>query len=275
QQAKRKGDSRGVDPSATKQQKSERKKDEKKKEKEVFFDSSNSENDEIFVVKAFLSEIIIQKRVIRGKIIREGRMNDNDLINVMSLIKKQKWENLFKRRELMHTAACKEFYANLTVFIYKKKEIAISRVKGVEIEFDNMKLTSILNVPGHTGISEYINEVWEESKYIKPLEITKKFANNSLINVARRVQSIEMKPFQRFVHFVVMKNVVSRFGKRDTTSYMDLIYIDHLIARRLVNLPKVMMRHMSCVISVKDHELLIGPRSVVKERGIESKIEEY
>ncbi|GAB2287848.1 hypothetical protein Dimus_022203 [Dionaea muscipula] len=109
-------------------------------------------------------------------------MNDNGLSNVMSLIKNQKWENLFKRRELMHTAACKEFYANLTVFIYKKKEIARSRVKGVEIEFDSMKLASILDVPGHTGISEYIKEVWEESKYIKPLEITRKFANNSLIN---------------------------------------------------------------------------------------------
>ncbi|GAB2290731.1 hypothetical protein Dimus_025004 [Dionaea muscipula] len=64
----------------------------------------------------------------------------------------------------MHTAACKEFYANLTVFIYKKKEIAKPRVKGVEIEFDSMKLASILDVPGHTGISEYIKEVWEESK---------------------------------------------------------------------------------------------------------------
>ncbi|GAB2288226.1 hypothetical protein Dimus_022567 [Dionaea muscipula] len=110
-------------------------------------------------------------------------MNGNGLSNVMSLIKKQKWKNLFKRRELMHTAACKEFYANLTVFIYKKKEIAKSRVKGVEIKFDSMKLASILDVPGHTGISEYTKEVWEESKYIKPLEITRKFANNSSINV--------------------------------------------------------------------------------------------
>ncbi|GAB2296208.1 hypothetical protein Dimus_030336 [Dionaea muscipula] len=147
----------------------------------------------------------------------------------MSLIKKQKWENLFKRRELMHTIARKEFYANLTVYIYKKKEIAKSRIKGVKIKFDSMKLASILDVPGHTGISEYIKEVWEESKYIKPLEITRKFANNNLINVARRVQSTEMKPFQRFVHFVVMKNVVPRFGKRDITSLMDLTYMDHLL----------------------------------------------
>ncbi|GAB2278782.1 hypothetical protein Dimus_013456 [Dionaea muscipula] len=77
-------------------------------------------------------------------------MMENGLRNVMEVIQRQKWENLFKGRELMHTAACKEFYANLTVFIYKKKEIAKSRVKGVEIEFDSMKLTSILNVPEHT-----------------------------------------------------------------------------------------------------------------------------
>ncbi|GAB2288673.1 hypothetical protein Dimus_022991, partial [Dionaea muscipula] len=185
-------------------------------------------------------------------------MNDNGLSNVTSLIKKQKWENLFKRRELMHTAACKEFYANLTIFIYKKKEIAKSRVKGVEIEFDSMKLALILDVPGHIGINEYIKEVWEESKYIKPLEITRKFANNSSINVARRVQSTEMKPFQKFVHFVVIKNVVPRFEKRDTTSFMDLTYMDHLVSERKINLPRVMMMHMAYVILVKDHELPYG-----------------
>ncbi|GAB2270037.1 hypothetical protein Dimus_004952 [Dionaea muscipula] len=39
---------------------------------------------------------------------------------------------------------------------------------------------------------------------------------------------------------------------------MDLTYVDHLMARRLVNLPRVMMRHMSYVISMKDHELPYG-----------------
>ncbi|GAB2301871.1 hypothetical protein Dimus_035895 [Dionaea muscipula] len=97
--------------------------------------------------------------------------------------------------------------------------------------------------------------VEEESRYTKPLEITRKFANDDTIMKARRVKSVEMRPFQRFVHFLVMKNVVPRFGKRDTTSYMDLIYMDHLIARRLVNLHWVIVRHMSYVISPKDHEL--------------------
>ncbi|GAB2299376.1 hypothetical protein Dimus_033451 [Dionaea muscipula] len=142
---------------------------------------------------------------------RESWMMDNGLSNVMDLIKRQRWEKLFKRRELMHIDAIKEFY-----------------------------------------------DVWEESKYTKPLEITRKFANDNTIMEARRVRSVEMKPFQKFIHFLVLMNVVPRFGKRVTTSYIDLIYMDHIVSRRLVNLPKVMMRHMSYVISVKDHELPYG-----------------
>ncbi|GAB2283583.1 hypothetical protein Dimus_018090 [Dionaea muscipula] len=113
-------------------------------------------------------------------------MNENGLSDVMNLIKRQQWERLFRRTELMHTAACKEFYANLTMYHYKKKEVARSRVRGVKIELDNMTLASILGVPGNTGISEYIKEVWEESKYIKPLEITRKFVNDELLTATRR-----------------------------------------------------------------------------------------
>ncbi|GAB2283855.1 hypothetical protein Dimus_018341 [Dionaea muscipula] len=192
------------------------------------------------MVKALPIDVIWKKRVIRSKIVREGWMNDNGLSNVMELIKRQRWENLFKKRMLVHVDAVKEFYAKMT---------------GIGIEFDHERLATILGVPGRTGICEYIKEVWEESKYTKPLDITRRIANNETLTAARRVKSSEMKPFQRFIHFLVMKNVIPRFGKRDTSSFMDLTYMDHLMARRLVNLPRVMMRHMSYVISMKDHEL--------------------
>ncbi|GAB2302311.1 hypothetical protein Dimus_036325 [Dionaea muscipula] len=207
------------------------------------------------MIKALPIDVIWKKRVIRSKIIREGWMNDNGLNNVMELIKRQKWENLFKRRELVHIDAVKEFYAKMTVIHLKKKDVVKSKVRGVEVEFDHEKLATILGIPGNNGICEYVKDVWEESKYIKPLEITRRFANNETLTAARRVQSTEMKPFQRFVHFIVMKNIVPRFRKRDTTSFMDLTYMDHLVNRRRINLPRVMMRHMAYIISVKDHEL--------------------
>ncbi|GAB2296144.1 hypothetical protein Dimus_030277 [Dionaea muscipula] len=200
----------------------------------------------------------MQKRVIRGKIMRENWLNENGLTELMNLIKRQKWDRLFKRRELIHTASCKEFKANITMFHHKKHEVARSKVRGVEIEFDSIKLASILGVPGNIGICEYNKDVWEESKYIKPLDTTRRFANDEMITEVRRVKSTEIKPFQRYVHFVVMKNLVPRFGKRDTTRYMDLTYMDHWVNRRIIHLPRLMMRHMSYVISVKDHELPYG-----------------
>ncbi|GAB2278605.1 hypothetical protein Dimus_013283 [Dionaea muscipula] len=136
----------------------------------------------------------------------------------------------------------------MTVTHLKKKDIVKSSVKGVAVEFDHEKLASILGILGNNGICEYVKDVWEESKYIKPLEITR----------SKKSSITEMKPFQRFVHFIVMKNIVPRFGKRDITSFMDLTYMDHLVNRRRINALRVMMRHMAYVISVKDHELPYG-----------------
>ncbi|GAB2302373.1 hypothetical protein Dimus_036387, partial [Dionaea muscipula] len=80
-------------------------------------------------------------------------------------------------------------------------------------------------------------------------------------------------------------NVVPRFGKRDTSRFMNLTYMDHLMTRTLVSLPKVMMRHMSYVISMKDHELSYGDWltmvfeefgvSLVDKKGAEPKRYDY
>ncbi|GAB2295942.1 hypothetical protein Dimus_030090 [Dionaea muscipula] len=74
--------------------------------------------------------------------------------------------------------------------------------------------------------------------------------------VKSKVRGIEME----FDHekLATIQNVVPVFGKRDTSSFLDLTYMDHLMSRRKINLPRVMIRHMSYVISMKDHELPYG-----------------
>ncbi|GAB2281153.1 hypothetical protein Dimus_015757 [Dionaea muscipula] len=62
----------------------------------------------------------------------------------------------------------------MTVIHLKKKDIVKSSVKGVAVEFDHEKLASILGILGNNEICEYVKDVWEESNYIKPLEITKR-----------------------------------------------------------------------------------------------------
>ncbi|GAB2266577.1 hypothetical protein Dimus_001573 [Dionaea muscipula] len=77
----------------------------------------------------------------------------------------------------------------MSVIHLKKKDVVKSSVKGLGIEFDHEKLATILSVPGKNGICEYIKDVWEESKYTKPLEITRRVANNETLTAARRVKS--------------------------------------------------------------------------------------
>ncbi|GAB2268818.1 hypothetical protein Dimus_003762 [Dionaea muscipula] len=105
----------------------------------------------------------------------------------------------------------------MSVTHLRKKDVVKSEVRGVDLEFDNEKLATILGVHSENGICEYIEEVWEESKYTKPLEITGRFANDATDHEGGK----------------------SAVGRDETFS-------------------KVMMRHMSYVISVKDHELPYG-----------------
>ncbi|GAB2269037.1 hypothetical protein Dimus_003966 [Dionaea muscipula] len=76
----------------------------------------------------------------------------------------------------------------MTVIHLKKRDVVKSKVRGVDLEFDHEKLATILGVPGKNGICEYIKKVWEESKHTKPLEITRRFANDENIMAARRVK---------------------------------------------------------------------------------------
>ncbi|GAB2280987.1 hypothetical protein Dimus_015603 [Dionaea muscipula] len=70
----------------------------------------------------------------------------------------------------------------MTVTHLKKKDIMKSSVKGVAVKFDHEKLASILGIPGNNGICEYVKDVWEESKYIKPLEITRRRRDDDMDN---------------------------------------------------------------------------------------------
>ncbi|GAB2288106.1 hypothetical protein Dimus_022450 [Dionaea muscipula] len=107
---------------------------------------------------------------------------------MMELIRRKKWEKLFAKRDLVFKTECREFYKNLKVSVTWKKEVAKSRVNGVEIEFDGMTLATILEISGNSGLCDYIKEEWEPSRYNNPLEITRKFANDDTILEARRVK---------------------------------------------------------------------------------------
>ncbi|GAB2266025.1 hypothetical protein Dimus_001054 [Dionaea muscipula] len=81
----------------------------------------------------------------------------------------------------------------MTVVHLKKKDVIKSSVKGIGIEFDHEQWPPYLVCTGRNGIREYIEEVWAESKYTKPLEITRRFANDEALTSAGRVKYVIKK----------------------------------------------------------------------------------
>ncbi|GAB2297397.1 hypothetical protein Dimus_031502 [Dionaea muscipula] len=63
-----------------------------------------------------------------------------------------------QEKRAVHMDAVKVFYAKLTMSHNRKKDVARSKVRGVEIVFDHLQLASILGIPGNNGICEYIKE---------------------------------------------------------------------------------------------------------------------
>ncbi|GAB2299969.1 hypothetical protein Dimus_034014 [Dionaea muscipula] len=115
----------------------------------------------------------------------------------------------------------------IVVIHLKKKDVVKSSVKGVAIEFDHDKVASVLGVPGKNGMREYIKDVWEESSTRSHLRLLGGLRNDeAIMDLGREILE---------------------------ASWISLTWIIDI--REIGEYARVMMRHMSYVISVKDHEL--------------------
>ncbi|GAB2296372.1 hypothetical protein Dimus_030493 [Dionaea muscipula] len=75
----------------------------------------------------------------------------------------------------MHVAACKEFYADLTVSLSKRKEVATSMVRGVKIELDSMILASILEFLATLVLASISMKFRKSSKVNEEEEVHQEF----------------------------------------------------------------------------------------------------
>ncbi|GAB2302994.1 hypothetical protein Dimus_036984 [Dionaea muscipula] len=130
--SKKRSSTRGVDPSAKKQQEKKRKSVKKGKQPKdpASSDSSESEGE---TLPHMPSELIEGKKVIGGEILDKGWILKNGLNDLFEMIKEQGWDKLFCKSNSIYQNACREFYKNLVVKIINRKEVVVSRVRGVDI----------------------------------------------------------------------------------------------------------------------------------------------
>ncbi|GAB2288457.1 hypothetical protein Dimus_022789 [Dionaea muscipula] len=83
----------------------------------------------------------------------------------------------FQKERIGPYRCCKGILCKDDKNSFEEKGCCKVKSKRSQVEFDHEKLATILVSPGIMRSREYVKDVWEESKYIKPLEITRRGEN--------------------------------------------------------------------------------------------------
>nr|XP_016455665.1 PREDICTED: uncharacterized protein LOC107779701 [Nicotiana tabacum] len=153
--------------------------------------------------------------------------------------KQTKMEGRLARNELI------EFLANDVV----KDGVVSSQVKGVQVQFDAVKLGEILDIPSE-GFDDYTRKRWPCLDSLPTaLEITKRFCDSENVNKARSVQKSEMRPQHKVVFEFANKCLLPRQERRHTTNYMDLVLMECLERGKQINWPALTVKLLDRVIN--------------------------
>ncbi|GAB2276394.1 hypothetical protein Dimus_011122 [Dionaea muscipula] len=145
--------------------------------------------------------------VLRRKIVDNGWLSKNGLERLVALLKFQKRGALLKKKGSVLSCAIRTFYGNLK----KEKDgplCLVSQVSGVETRLDGKNLGEILEIP-YKGFKTYAKGIWPKSKFCNPFVAAQRFAHDQAIPIARRVKTMEMRPFTKFLHLFVLKKTAT------------------------------------------------------------------
>lgn len=123
----------------------------------------------------------------------------------------------------------------------------------VPVIFDGARLRQILQVPA-SGFDDFASD------YDDDCLLTTKFSQGRIKNIMHRVLKGEMKPFHKLLLEFVDKCVLPRTKRRHKASLCNLAIMYVLDLDLLINLPALMIKHMSRIVdpSPGPHGLAYG-----------------
>lgn len=142
---------------------------------------------------------------------------------------------------LVYEGEVVEFYVNLEVV---DKGRVKSQVHGVQFELSKTVLGEILHVVV-VGYADYDKEKSSNCS------LTTKFTRDRVTDGSRRVLKGEMGSDHKLLFKLVNKCLLPRTERRHETSYKDLGVMDMIDTCQKVNLPLLMIKHMTRVITPK------------------------
>ncbi|KAK6783974.1 hypothetical protein RDI58_017428 [Solanum bulbocastanum] len=189
--------------------------------------------------------IKVQKaeRVLKGRVIDPTVAEEPGLKDLKEKVDCQGWSHLLlDSHPVVHEDEVCQFYKR---FKLVKGDTVETTVKGVKISFTDKDLGDILGVP-NVGCGQYVKREWIEYGPEKSrVYLTAKFSQGRDAGEPRKVFKGEMTPAHKLLFELVNKCILPRCERRNEANCLDMLVMDVIDQGMLVNLPSLMMKHMT------------------------------
>ncbi|XP_055822533.1 uncharacterized protein LOC129891260 [Solanum dulcamara] len=189
--------------------------------------------------------IKVQKveKVLKGRVIDPTLAEEPGLKELKEKVDYQGWSHLLlDSHPVVHEDEVCQFYRRFNLV---KGDTVETTVKGVKISFTDKDLGDILGVP-NVGYGEYVKREWIEYGPEKSrVYLTAKFSQGRDAGEPRKVFKGEMIPAHNLLFELVNKCILPRCERRNEANCLDMIVMDAIDRGMLVNLPSLMVKHMT------------------------------
>lgn len=189
--------------------------------------------------------IKVQKveKVLKGKVIDPTVAEEPGLKELKEKVDCQDWSHLLlDSHPVVHEDEVCQFYKR---FKLVKGDTVETTVKGVKISFTDQDLGDILGVPT-VGCGEYVKREWiEYGREKSRMYLTAKFSQGRDAGEPRKVFKGDMTPAHKLLCELVNKCILPRYERRNEANCLDMLVMDVIDQGMLVNLPSLMVKHMT------------------------------
>ncbi|GAV89302.1 hypothetical protein CFOL_v3_32720 [Cephalotus follicularis] len=186
-------------------------------------------------------EAYFNRKILVGKVLDFDFCN-NEGFRIVEWLSAQGLEPLFSINLASYPELIKEFYVHI---LATSRVYLTTKVKNSEITFDVPTLANILGIAseGPRGWNQrnwLINENFDKEECVKLL-----FGENA--DFMQRMYTRNVSLHHRFLHRAVCTHILPKAGGFDEVTHMEVYTMYHLITRKKINVPYLIINHMHAI----------------------------
>ena len=170
-------------------------------------------------------------------------------------LRAQGWLELFANTCLGYSVPdLADFYANCNV----TNAVVTSEVNGKKLKFNAKDLGAILGVPAE-GFDVYVRADKTVLGTARLLQLTQTLSQQTRLKAPQSVKKGDMTSLHQLLFWFIIKNIIPRGQGRNLADAMDQCFIDLMDRGEQINLPAIMIRHISRIANTsREHDLGYG-----------------